>query len=78
MEGHALRNRIVGVQISLGICDMSIWMCMEDNNGQRGNEARELFGSLGVKLSLTIAYNLEANGKIERVLPVRCMGGLRV
>ena len=29
-------------------------------------EAEELFDRLGVKLSLTIAYNPEANGKVER------------
>ena len=29
-------------------------------------EAKELFDRLGVKLSLTIAYNPEANGKVER------------
>ena len=28
-------------------------------------EAEELFGRLGVKLSLTTAYNSEANGKVE-------------
>ena len=29
-------------------------------------EAEELFDGLGVKLSLTTAYNPEANGKVER------------
>ena len=29
-------------------------------------EAEELFGRLGVKLSLTTAYNPKANGKVER------------
>ena len=29
-------------------------------------KAEELFDRLGVKLSLTIAYNPEANGKVER------------
>ena len=29
-------------------------------------EAEELFDRLGIKLSLTTAYNLEANGKVER------------
>ena len=29
-------------------------------------EAEELFRRLGVKLSLTTAYNPEANGKVER------------
>jgi transposase InsO family protein len=29
-------------------------------------EAEELFEQLGVKLSLTTAYNPEANGKVER------------
>ena len=29
-------------------------------------EAEELFDRLGVKISLTTAYNPEANGKVER------------
>ena len=30
------------------------------------DEAKEFFSRIGVKLSLTITYNPEANGKIER------------
>ena len=30
------------------------------------NEAREFFSRMGIKLSLTTAYNPEANGKVER------------
>jgi hypothetical protein len=31
------------------------------------NEAKEFFSRMGIKLSLTTAYNPEANGKVERV-----------
>ena len=37
-----------------------------DRGELNAHEAIELFERLGVKLSLTTAYNLEANGKIER------------
>jgi hypothetical protein len=30
------------------------------------NEAKEFFARMGIKLSLTTAYNPEANGKVER------------
>ena len=39
---------------------------MADRGELDAREAMELFERLGVKLSLTIAYNPEANGKIER------------
>ena len=38
---------------------------MADHGELDAREAEELFGRLGVKLSLTMAYNLEANGKVE-------------
>ena len=31
-----------------------------------GNESKEFFSRMGVKLSLTMAYNPEANRKVER------------
>ena len=39
---------------------------MVDRGELDKEEAEQLFGRLGVKLSLTTAYNPEANGKIER------------
>ena len=37
-----------------------------DDGELDAEEAEELFDQLGVKLSLTTAYNPEANGKVER------------
>ena len=39
---------------------------MADRGELDAQEAKEIFNQLGVKLSLTIAYNPEANGKVER------------
>ena len=39
---------------------------MADRGELDAKEAEELFDRLGVKLSLTTAYNPEANGKVER------------
>ena len=39
---------------------------MADLGELDAREAMDLFERLGVKLSLTTAYNPEANGKIER------------
>ena len=39
---------------------------MADRGELDAREAMDLFERLGVKLSLTTAYNPEANGKIER------------
>jgi transposase InsO family protein len=44
--------------------------CVDKIVADRGeldaNEAKEFFARMGIKLSLTTAYNPEANGKIER------------
>ena len=39
---------------------------MADRGELDAQEAEELFDRLGVKLSLTTAYNPESNGKVER------------
>ena len=39
---------------------------MADHRELDAQEAEQLFDPLGVKLSLTIAYNPKANGKVER------------
>ena len=39
---------------------------MADRGDLDAQEAEELFDRLGVKFSLTTAYNPEANGKVER------------
>ena len=50
-------------------CHLLIRVCGE-HPGEHGEleaeEAKELFDRLGVKLSLTMAYNPEANGLVER------------
>ena len=39
----------------------SVW----EYNGIHANDATQLFEQLGVKLSFTVAYNLDADGKIQ-------------
>ena len=71
VEGRALQNKT-----TVAVC----WFLIEDvicrygcvgkivaDHGELDvEEAEELFGRLGVKMSLTTAYNPEANGKVER------------
>ena len=56
MEGRALQNKL------------SRYGCVGTIVADRGEldaeEAEELFDQLGVKLSLTTAYNPKANGKV--------------
>jgi hypothetical protein len=70
VEGRPLQNkRIAGVCRFL-IEEVVCWYgCVGKIVVDRGEldaqEAEELFDRLGVRLSLTTAYNLEANGKVE-------------
>ena len=42
-------------------------MCPQNSSRELdANEAKELFSRIGVKLSLTMAYSPDANGKVER------------
>ena len=71
VEGRALTNKTTA-----GVCKFLLedvicrYGCVGKIVADRGelnaHEATELFERLGVKLSLTTAYNPEANGKIER------------
>ena len=71
VEGRALPNKT-----TVAVCRFLIeevvcrYGCVGKIIADRGEldaqEAEELFGRLGVKLSLTTAYNPEANGKVER------------
>jgi hypothetical protein len=71
VEGRALQNKTTA-----GVCRFLIeelvcrYGCvgkiMADHGELDAEEVEELFGRLGVKLSLTTAYNPEANRKVER------------
>lgn len=71
VEGRALRTKTTE-----GVCRFLLedvicrYGCVGKITADRGEldakEAREFFGKLGIKLSLTTAYNPEANGKSER------------
>jgi transposase InsO family protein len=71
VEGRALQNKTTA-----GVCRFLIeevvcrYGCVGKIVADRGEpdaqEAEELFDRLGFKLSLTTAYNPEANGKVER------------
>jgi hypothetical protein len=39
---------------------------MVDTGELDTNEAKEFFSKMGIKLSLTIVYNLKVNGKVKR------------
>ena len=71
VEGRALRKKT-----SMAVCRFLLeevfcrYGCIGQVVADRGeldsDEAREFFGKHGVRLTLTTAYNPEANGKIER------------
>ena len=71
VEGRALTNKTTATVCKFLIEDVicrygCVGKIVADQGELDTEEAEELFGRLGVKLSLTTAYNLEANGKIER------------
>ena len=65
-----LTNKTTAVVCKFLIKDVICqYMCIGNivaDQGELDAEAKELFNRLGVRLPLTTAYNLEANGKIER------------
>ena len=70
-EGRALTNKTIAAVCKYLIEDVICrYGCVGKIVADRGEldveEAEELFDRLAVKLSLTTAYNPEANGKIER------------
>ena len=70
VEGRALRNKTIVVVCKFFLEDVicqfgSVRKIVVDKGELNADEARELFDCLGVKISFTTAYNLEANGKIE-------------
>ena len=71
MEGRALPNKTTAAVCRFLIEEVVCWYgCVGKIITDRGEldaqEAGELFDRLGVKLSLTTAFNPEANGKVER------------
>ena len=71
VEGRALRTKATSVVcrflLENVICMYGYVGKITANRGELdAEEAQELFASIGVKLSLTMAYNSEGNGKSER------------
>ena len=71
VEDQALTNKstaaVCKFLIEEVICQYRcVGKIVADRGEMDGEEAEELFDRLGVKLSLTTAYNPEANGKVER------------
>ena len=71
VEGRALQNKTTAAVcrflIEEVVCRYGcVGKIVADRGELDAQEAEELFDRLGVKLSLTTAYNPEANGKVER------------
>ena len=71
VEGRALPNKTITVVcqflIEKVVCRYGcVGKIIADHRELDAQEAEELFDRLGVKLSLTTAYNPEANRKVER------------
>jgi hypothetical protein len=71
VEGRALQNKttagVCRFLIEEAVCRYGcVGRIVADHGELDAQEAEELFDRLGVKLSLTMAYNPEANGKVER------------
>ena len=71
VEGRALQNKTTAAVCRFLIEDVicrygCVGKIVADCGELDAEEAEELFDRLGVKLSLTTAYNPEANGKVER------------
>ena len=71
VEGCALTNKTTAVVCKFLLEDVvcrygCVGKIVADRGELDAREAMNLFERLGVKLSLTNAYNPEANGKIER------------
>ena len=71
VEGRALPNKTTAVVcrflIEEVVCQYGcVGKIIADRGELDEQESQELFDRLGVKLSLTTAYNPEANGKVER------------
>ena len=71
VEGRALRSKETSSVCKFLLEDVicrygCIGKIVADRGELDANEAKEFFSRIGIKLSLTTAYNPEANGKVER------------
>ena len=71
VEGRALRSKTTSLVCQFILEDIvcrygCIGKIVVDRGELNSDEAREFFDRIGLRLSLTTSYNLEANGKIER------------
>jgi hypothetical protein len=71
VKGRALRSKETSSVCKFLLEDVicrygCVGKIVADRGELDANEAKEFFSRMGIKLSLTIAYNLEANGKVER------------
>lgn len=71
VEGHALRSKTTSTVCRILLEDLicrygCIHMIVDDRDKLDGNEARESFSWMGIKLSLTITYNLETDRRVEQ------------
>ena len=71
VEGRALRKKTTLAVCKFLLEDVICWYgCVGKIVADRGeldaNEAKDFFSRIGVKLSHTMAYNLEVNAKVER------------
>ena len=71
VEGRALRSKTTSAVCQFILEDIicrygCIGKIVADRGELNSDEAREFFDRIGIRLSLTTAYNPEANGKIER------------
>ena len=71
VEGRALRTKETSSVCKFLLEDVicrygCVGKIVADRGELDANEAREFFSRMGIKLSLTMAYNPEANGKVER------------
>ena len=71
MEGRALRQKTTSAVCRFLLEDVvcrygCIGKIVADRGELNSEEAKQFFTKLGIQLSLTTAYNPEANGKAER------------
>ena len=71
VEGRALQNKTTAAVCRFLVEDVicrygCVGKIVADRGELNAEEAEELLNWLGVKLSLTTTYNLEANRKVER------------
>jgi hypothetical protein len=71
VEGRAIRMKTTAMICKFILEDIichcgCVGKIIADRGELDSQEARDFFSHLGIKLSLTTTYNLEANGKVEQ------------